>query len=43
MNYISQIMSKLNNDQAMEVGSHAIDKMATRLLIFEEEVSISYL
>eukprot|EP00347_Sterkiella_histriomuscorum_P012593 403367974 len=39
MTHLSQMLSKLNNDQAMEIGSYAIDKMANRLLIFEEEDS----
>ena len=43
MNYISTILSQFNNDQAMEIGTYAIDKIANRLLIFEEEVLFSHL
>lgn len=39
LNHISNSLSKLNNEEAMAVGSYAIDKLAHRQLAFEDEVS----
>ena len=38
MKSISEGLAKLNNDEALIVGQHAIDKVITRLIVFEEEV-----
>jgi hypothetical protein len=39
MTFYSSMIAKLSNDHAMEIGTYAIDKVASRIVSFEEEVS----
>ena len=39
MTFYSSMIAKLSNDMAMDIGTYAIDKVASRIVSFEEEVS----
>jgi COP9 signalosome complex subunit 4 len=38
MSFIAGAMGKFNNDEAMEIGNYAIDRISHRHLAFEDEV-----
>lgn len=40
MKIIADSMSQLNNEEALNVSTHAVEKIFSRLVIFEEEVRI---
>jgi hypothetical protein len=40
MNNVANELSNLNNDEAMVVGTYAIEKIGQRHLAFEEEVRL---
>ena len=39
MGHFATLLKKLNNDEALDVGTYAIEKIAARNISFEEEDS----
>lgn len=39
ISFYSKQLGKLNSNDAMDVGTHAVDRLASRIVSFEDEVS----